>query len=223
VFNQLAFYLLIKKTLVMAEIDVQPKKKSSGSILPWILGLIAIIAICIFIFRKKDKGDDYANRDKTTYNSASDNAAAAAGWNAIDWNAPAASYDEVTDRNIEVRSKDNYSIYGLGQDVLFDKDAATIRPDAENNLKQIASSINKRYGSGQVAVFGFTDATGSEEHNQQLSEQRATAVKDWFANHGIDNNHISLQARGENNPAATNATEEGKQQNRRVEIVARKD
>ena len=207
----------------MAEIDVQPKKKSSGSILPWILGVIAIVAICIFIFRKKDKGDDYANRDKTTYNSASDNAAAATGWSAIDWNAPAASYDEVTDRNIDVRSKDNYAIYGLGEDVLFDKDAATIRPDAENNLKQIASSINKRYEDGQVAVFGFTDATGSEQHNQQLSQQRAAAVKDWLAKHGLDNNDISLQARGENNPAATNATQEGKQQNRRVEIVARKD
>ena len=207
----------------MAEIDVQPKKKSSRSILPWILGLLAIVVVGFLVFRNKDKDDDYANRDKTTHNSASDNAAAATGWNAIDWDAPATSYDEVTDRSIEVRSKDNYAIYGVGEDVLFDKDAATIRPDAENNLKQIVSSINKRYEDGQVAVFGFTDATGSEAHNQKLSEERAAAVKTWLANNGIDNNDISLQARGENNPAATNATEEGKQQNRRVEIVARKD
>lgn len=207
----------------MAEIDVQPKKKSSGSILPWILGLLAVIAICFFIFRNKDKDDDYADRDKTTYNNASNNAAAAAGWSAIDWNAPTTRYDEVTDRSIEVRTKDNYAIYGLGEDVLFDKDAATIRRDAESNLKQIVSSINKRYDGGQVGVFGFTDATGSQEHNQQLSEQRAAAVKDWLAKNGIDNNRISIEARGENNPAASNATEEGKQQNRRVEIVARKN
>jgi len=207
----------------MAEINVEPKKKRSGSILPWVLGVLALVVVCFLLFRNKDKSDSYADRDRTTYNNASDNAAAATGWNAIDWNAPSTRYDEVTDRSIEVRSKDNYAIYGLGEDVLFDKDAATIRPDAEANLKQIAASINKRYDGGQVGVFGFTDASGSQEHNQQLSQQRAEAVKTWLAKNGINDDHISIQAKGENNPAASNATDEGQQKNRRVEIVARKD
>jgi outer membrane protein OmpA-like peptidoglycan-associated protein len=73
-----------------------------------------------------------------------------------------------------------------------------------------------------VGVFGFADATGSEGHNQDLSQQRAETVRSWLVKHGIDDSHVSIQAKGENNPVATNSTEEGKQQNRRVEIVARK-
>ena len=207
----------------MAEIDVQPKKKSAGSILPWLLLALGVIALSIFLFRKKDNNDTYANRENTAYDSPSTHAAAGTAWNTVDWNAPAASYDEITDRNIAVRSKDNYSIYGLGENVLFDKDAAAIRPDAEANLKQIAASINKRYNGGEVGVFGFTDATGSAGHNEELSRKRAEAVKDWLQKNGnIGSDHISVQPEGESKPVASNATEEGKQQNRRVEIVARK-
>jgi outer membrane protein OmpA-like peptidoglycan-associated protein len=203
----------------MAEIDVQPKKRS-GSLLPWILGILAVIVLCIFLFRKKD--NDVADRDRTNYNNTSTNAAAAGGWSAIDWNAPSTHYDEVTNRDIDVRNGDNYAVYGLGENVLFDKDAATLKPGAEDNLQQIVSSINKRYNGGDVGVFGFTDATGSEGHNKELSQQRAETVRSWLVKHGIDDNRVSLQAKGENNPVATNSTEEGKQQNRRVEIVARK-
>ena len=206
----------------MAEINVQPKKRS-GSILPWLLLALGVVALLIFLFRKKD-GTEYTakNDTTTTYRSSSDNAAAGA-WSGIDWNAPAARYDEITDRNIDVRGGDTYAIYGLGENILFDKDAATIRSSAEDNLKQIASSINKRYKGGEVRVFGFTDAAGSAGHNQELSRQRAEAVRNWLAQHGdIDAGRISIQPEGESHPAASNATEEGKQQNRRVEIVARK-
>lgn len=207
----------------MAEIRVEPKKKS-GSILPWLLLALGIIALCIFLFRKKD-GNDYADTNKTTTVTTTSSNAAAAGtdWNGINWNSPAAQYDEITDRNIEVRGGDNYAIYGLGENILFDKDAATIRSSAEANLNQIASSISKRYNGGEVRVYGFTDATGAAGHNQQLSQQRAEAVKTWLAQHGnIDAGRISIQPEGESNPVASNATEEGKQENRRVEIVARK-
>jgi outer membrane protein OmpA-like peptidoglycan-associated protein len=205
----------------MAEIDVQPKKKGSGSFLPWLLGILAVIVLCIFLFRKKDTNDT-ADRDRANYNNTSTNAAAAGGWSAIDWNAPSTNYEEVTNHDIEVRSKDNYAVYGLGENVLFDKDAATLKSGAENNLQQIVASINKRYSGGDVGVFGFTDATGSEGHNQELSQQRAETVRSWLVKHGLDESHVTILAKGENNPVATNSTEEGKQQNRRVEIVARK-
>lgn len=208
----------------MAEIDVQPKKHS-GSILPWVLAALGVIALLFFLLRNKD--DDHKDvvattNDSTSYNNTSSNAAAD-GWSAVNWNAPAVRYEEVTNKDIEVRGDDRYGIYGLGENILFDKDAATIRSSAEANLKQIAESINKRYNGGNVRVFGFTDATGSAGHNQELSRQRAEAVKAWLAQHGsIAADRISVQPEGESNPAATNSTEEGKQQNRRVEIVARK-
>lgn len=207
----------------MAEIDVQPKKKPSGSFLPWLLLGLGVVALLVFLFRKNDR-DEYANRDTntTTYSNTTTNAAAD-DWSAIDWNAPAARYDEITNRDVDVRGGDDYAIYGLGENILFDKDAATLRPDAENNLKQIAASIRKRYDGGAVRVYGFADATGSDDHNQQLSQRRADAVKAWLSQHGdIDASRISVQAEGESNPTASNATEQGKQENRRVEIVARK-
>ncbi|HEU4901597.1 MAG TPA: OmpA family protein [Flavisolibacter sp.] len=207
----------------MAEIDVQPKKRS-GSILPWLLLALGVIALVIFLFRNKDhdRNEAATNNTDTSYNNTSTNAAAD-GWSGLNWNAPAVQYEEVTNRDIEVRGDDRYGIYGLGENILFDKDAATIRSSAEDNLKQIAESINKRYDGGEVRVFGFTDAAGSAGHNQELSRQRAEAVKNWLSQHGkIDAARISLQPEGESNPVASNNTEEGKQQNRRVEIVARK-
>ena len=207
----------------MAEIDVQPKKRS-GSLLPWLLLALGAIALLVFLFRQKDNDHNVvAKTDTTTSYNTTTNNAAADNWSNVNWNAPAAKYDEVTNKDIEVRGDDRYGIYGLGENILFDKDAATIRSDAEGNLKQIAESINKRYSGGEVRLFGFTDATGSAGHNQELSRQRADAVKNWLVQHGnIDVGHISVQPEGETNPVASNSTEEGKQQNRRVEIVARK-
>lgn len=208
----------------MAEIDVQPKKRS-GSILPWLLLALGVIALAVFLFRNKDHDRNEAatnTNNSASYNNTSTNAAADA-WSGVNWNAPAVRYDEVTNKDIEVRGDDRYGIYGLGENILFDKDAATIRSDAEGNLKQISESINKRYNGGEVRVYGFTDASGNAGHNQELSRQRAEAVKNWLSQHGnIDAAHISLQPEGESNPVASNSTEEGKQQNRRVEIVARK-
>lgn len=206
----------------MAEIDVQPKKRS-GSFIPWLLLALGVIALAVFLLRNKD-GNDVAgtNEDKTTYNSTTANAAAGS-WNAIDWNAPETQHDEISDNNISVRGNESYSIYGLGEDILFDKDAATIRSSAEANLKQVANSISQRYSGGEVRVFGFTDATGAADYNKQLSAQRAEAVKAWLTQHGnIDAGRVSVQPQGEADPRASNSTETGRQQNRRVEIVARK-
>jgi len=223
---QLLCYIIFQKIkqVVMANLDVQPKKRSS--ILPWLLLGLGLIALIFFLTRNKDNRDDRANTvagaDSTSYTSTSTNAAAANDWNDVNWNAPRASYDEVSNRDIDVRSGDNYAIYGLGENVLFDTDKATLKKGAEDNLKQIAASINKRYNGGEVRVFGYTDAQGNTASNKELSQQRADAVRNWLSQNGVDANRISVHARGEDNPAASNNSEEGRQQNRRVEIVARR-
>src|SRR5690348_1803115 len=111
------FYFSQHKLLIMAEINVQPKKRSGGSFLPWLLGILAIIIVCVFLFRNKGTRD---TADSASYNNTSSNAAAAGGWSAINWNAPSAKYEEVKNKDIEVRSADNYAVYGLGENVLFD-------------------------------------------------------------------------------------------------------
>jgi len=203
----------------MAEINVQPKERSGGSFLPWLLAIIGVIILSIFLFRNKGTRD---TADTTSYNNTSSNAAAAGGWSPIDWNAPSAHYDEVTNEDIDVRSGANYAVYSLDENVLFDKDAATLKPGAERKLVQIVTSINKRYPGGDVAVFGSTGASDSESHNEKLSKQKAEAVRSWLEQNGIDHHRVSIEARGETNPVASNSSEERQQQNRRVEIVARK-
>lgn len=147
-----------------------------------------------------------------------------ANWNDIDViGAPAAKYDEVTDRSITVRGTENYGVYDLEENVLFNTGEASIRTDAEAKLKSIAASINQRYNGGRVRIYGFTDAQGSAESNKQLSQQRAEAVRTWMqSNANIGADRLSIQAMGESGAVASNSTEAGKQQNRRVQIVARK-
>lgn len=167
-------------------------------------------------------------RDKTVDNddqpgetgSASDDA----NWNDIDFTgAPAVKYSEITDRDIEVRGNESYGIYGLGENVLFNTGESTLRSDAEGRLRSIAASINQRYGGGRVKIYGFTDAEGSDAANMQLSQARAAAVKTWLQSNGnIAADRLSVHAKGESGPVASNATDAGKQQNRRVQIVAKR-
>lgn len=204
----------------MTELSVEPKKRRS--ILPWILLGLGIIALIWFLAtRNKDDDNEAAasTTGSTTQSSATNEARS--GWDGIDMNAPAVNYDEITDRNINVRGGDNYAIYGLGENLLFDENQATLRADAEANLKQITASINKRYNGGQVRVYGYTDAQGSAGYNKELAEQRANAVKAWMQANGVDAGRISVNAIGEGQPVASNNTEAGRQENRRVEIAAK--
>lgn len=208
----------------MAEIEVQPKKKSS--ILPWLLLALGVIALIYFLTRNgKDDVATAAAATTDTLSNAAGNAATAMntdGWADVDFNAPRVTYDEITNGDIDVRGNNAYGIYGVGENILFDENKATIRAGAEKNLEQISSSISKRYNSGNIRVYGYTDAQGSAGYNKELAEQRAEAVRSWLVQHGnITEDRISVHPVGEANPVASNATEEGRQQNRRVEIVAR--
>ena len=208
----------------MADLDVQPKKK--GSILPWILLGLGLIALLFFLARgcnDRDGDDDAATRvDTSSNNAATTMNRTGDDWNDVDFNAPAVTYDEVSDKNINVRGNNNYGIYGVGENILFDEGKSTLRSGAEANLRQIVGSIDKRYSGSNVRVYGYTDAVGSAGYNKELAEQRAEAVRNWLVQNGnVAENRISVHPVGEGQPVASNSTEQGRQQNRRVEIVAR--
>lgn len=209
----------------MADLNVQPKKKS---ILPWILLILGILALLFFLIKGCNKSDNTEAAAATDSVSsvaapATDTSTASNGdWNNVDFNAPAATYPEITDTNIVIRGNTNYGIYGLGENILFDEGKSTIKSNAEQNLKQIAASIQQRYKGADVRVYGYTDAVGSAGYNKELAEQRAQAVRDWLTKNGnVTNDKISLQPVGEERPIASNASSEGRRMNRRVEIVAR--
>jgi outer membrane protein OmpA-like peptidoglycan-associated protein len=71
----------------------------------------------------------------------------------------------------------------------------------------------------RLTIEGHTDSTGSADFNQTLSEKRADAVRDYLVNQGLDGGSLSAQGLGMDNPVADNSTPEGRQRNRRVEII----
>jgi outer membrane protein OmpA-like peptidoglycan-associated protein len=113
-------------------------------------------------------------------------------------------------------------------DVLFDFDEAGVRSEAEESLRSI-TDVLKQHPSSRIRIIGYTDAKGSDEHNLQLSERRASAVKTWLATQaGINRANITIEGRGAASPVAPNQNEdgsdnpEGRQRNRRVEIIIEK-
>lgn len=101
--------------------------------------------------------------------------------------------------------------------VTFDFNSSTLKPDFRPALDQVVTTLNA-YPSTFIDVSGHTDSIGSEAVNQQLSEKRASAVADYLTYQGIARARIATQGYGKQFPVATNDTEEGRGQNRRVEI-----
>jgi len=102
--------------------------------------------------------------------------------------------------------------------VLFGVDADDLKGSAQDGLNQVVELL-KAYPTNALRVTGHTDSSGSDAHNQNLSVRRAKAVADYFIKSGkIDAKRITVVGYGKRRPVASNATEEGRQQNRRVEI-----
>jgi OOP family OmpA-OmpF porin len=101
--------------------------------------------------------------------------------------------------------------------VNFDFDRAEIRPDAAVILDEAASILNENTGV-RVEVSGHTDATGTDEYNQGLSERRARSVADYLSSKGVSADRLDTAGYGESKPVADNATRDGRAQNRRVEL-----
>jgi outer membrane protein OmpA-like peptidoglycan-associated protein len=103
-------------------------------------------------------------------------------------------------------------------DVLFDFDKATLRAGAREKLARVAGILLTQPGL-DIAVEGHTDSVGSDGYNQRLSEQRAGSVRDYLVRQGIEPGAVATAGFGESQPAVSNNTAAGRQQNRRVEIV----
>lgn len=103
--------------------------------------------------------------------------------------------------------------------ILFDVDSDRIRPESTPTLQELTSTL-ERNAELSVLIEGHTDSDGDETYNQELSQRRAEAVVSYLAGQGIDASRLSARGAGEGEPVADNATSTGRQQNRRVVIVA---
>ena len=103
-------------------------------------------------------------------------------------------------------------------DVLFRSGSYELLPGARERLAKV-SGIVLAYPSLHVAIEGHTDSVGSDEYNQQLSERRAQAVRDYFVQQGINSSAVEAHGYGKTEPIASNDTVDGRAQNRRVELI----
>lgn len=107
---------------------------------------------------------------------------------------------------------------GVASDATFAVDQSTLNQYAQRVFSKIASTL-QQYDKTAVHVVGFTDSTGSQQHNLELSRQRALSVAGFMTSHRLDQKRVLTWARGESQPLASNATSAGRAQNRRVDIV----
>ena len=102
--------------------------------------------------------------------------------------------------------------------LLFDFDSDRIKTTAAQNLNNLAASLDK-YPNSNLLIVGHTDAQGTNEYNQQLSERRARSTALYLASRGVSAGRLQTVGRGEIEPVASNDSEAGKAQNRRVEVA----
>jgi outer membrane protein OmpA-like peptidoglycan-associated protein len=103
-------------------------------------------------------------------------------------------------------------------DVLFDTGKSTLRPLAREKLAKVAGIVSGHPGL-RLDVEGYTDSVGGDDYNQQLSEQRGRSVRDYLIMQGMPGSSVTAKGFGKTQPVASNETADGRQQNRRVELV----
>ena len=102
--------------------------------------------------------------------------------------------------------------------ILFATNSAQLMPAAKSNIESLAKVLNK-YPDTNILIEGDTDSDGAEDYNQELSERRAETVSGYAKGFNVNGSRITTVGFGETQPVATNTTEAGRQQNRRVEIA----
>lgn len=108
-------------------------------------------------------------------------------------------------------------IVSLPEDITFDINSSVVKSSLVGDLNTLAASMNE-FPNSTIRVVGHTDNTGTSNYNQALSESRARAVRGILVDAGVNGGRVLAYGEGEASPVASNATPEGRQQNRRVEV-----
>jgi outer membrane protein OmpA-like peptidoglycan-associated protein len=118
---------------------------------------------------------------------------------------------------LQARPTDRGLVLTLG-DTLFATGKSEIKSGATANLDRVTTFLNE-YPKRTAVIEGYTDSMGSDEMNQSLSQRRADAVKSYLVGRGVSAQRLTTSGRGEESPVADNESAEGRQRNRRVEVV----
>ncbi len=126
----------------------------------------------------------------------------------------------INNPNVSVTNFGDYLVVNMPQDLLFATDSSALRADLQGDIRAVGQNL-VRYPNSRIEVIGHTDNTASAAYNQQLSQDRASAVAAVLRGAGVPSSRISTFGRGEDQPVASNLTADGRAQNRRVEIIIR--
>jgi outer membrane protein OmpA-like peptidoglycan-associated protein len=119
--------------------------------------------------------------------------------------------------DVQVIRQGDELVLRMPSNVTFATNESAIQPQFRPTLDQVADVL-REYRSTYVDVYGHTDSTGSDDYNLALSDRRANSVRDYLVMRGVEPARLGTRGFGESQPIASNDTEEGRAQNRRVEI-----
>jgi len=119
----------------------------------------------------------------------------------------------------DVKKESRGTVLTIPGSVSFASGKADLLPAARNRLAQVATALKQGDAGSKIIVEGYTDATGSSERNQQLSQQRAEAVREALVSSGLPAERVQAVGYGESRPVADDSSPAGRATNRRVEIV----
>jgi outer membrane protein OmpA-like peptidoglycan-associated protein len=119
---------------------------------------------------------------------------------------------------LQAKQTDRGMVLTLGSNLMFDTGSDVLKPGADDSLMRVGDFL-KQHPSVAVRVEGHTDSIGTDSYNDALSERRARAVAHALQDRGVETARVAAVGRGKELPIASNQTPEGRQQNRRVEII----
>ncbi|MEL6315089.1 MAG: OmpA family protein [Pseudomonadota bacterium] len=125
---------------------------------------------------------------------------------------------QLQNEDIRITNTGDRLILTMPNAILFPVDSAVVNTGLRSDLLTVASSL-QQYPDSNVQIIGHTDNTGGAAYNQGLSERRASSVADVLQEGGVSFDRLQTAGRGEDQPVGSNLTEEGRAENRRVEIV----
>lgn len=131
---------------------------------------------------------------------------------------PATLTTQMEGTGVEVVQEGEYTKLTIPSKISFDYNKATIKPGFYPALDKIVSYLND-HPNTEAKLVGHTDSVGSRAFNQKLSERRAASVAQYLESHDVDQNRLKVSGRSKDQPVASNATEEGRAKNRRVEMI----
>ncbi|TDQ67272.1 outer membrane protein OmpA-like peptidoglycan-associated protein [Maritalea mobilis] len=125
--------------------------------------------------------------------------------------------NSLANTGVTVTRQGDQIILNMPSNVTFRTDQSNVEPQFYETLNSVAAVLQK-YPKTLVDVYGHTDSTGSDQYNLELSNRRAMSVANYVSGRGVDPRRVYVTGYGESQPIASNATESGRAQNRRVEI-----